>query len=290
MVVEAEQQNAGQQDSGSLLAELNPERAWSQLNDVTGELPTLRAASHPGSCRSCRSYAVYILVPFFFSSIGLAIPVRQLFTPAVVWKGWVYACVMAFAKVLPGLWILLAQRLEGSVGKRLKASKRAERAIRCHRRSTEPAEPAMACPAELGAAIDIELSVSPQGPPPPSPAAAAPPAAQSEASLSGATKLSWRPALLLGLCLVSRGEVGFIIINLARGEYDVRPPCLATADRGQRLARACVRRGGHFASFRSAGQRCVQHWHLGDRSEHSLRTACCWLLLEVNRVPASWRC
>ncbi|PWN39134.1 hypothetical protein IE81DRAFT_350430 [Ceraceosorus guamensis] len=168
--------------TASLPNQLEPGKAWAKLEEITA----------------------YILVPFFFSSIGMAIPVRQLFTPSVVWKGWVYACVMAFAKVLPGLWILLAQRLEGALSRRVEAPNHVTR--------TSPPQATFRPGAErLGEAsdsiaLDVELRAASQDFT----------ARASVVPSDGAVRSAWRPALLLGLCLVSRGEVGFIIINLAR--------------------------------------------------------------------------
>ncbi|CEH14361.1 hypothetical protein CBOM_02214 [Ceraceosorus bombacis] len=168
--------------TASLLDQLEPGKAWAKLEEITA----------------------YILVPFFFSSIGMAIPVRQLFTPSVVWKGWVYACVMAFAKVLPGLWILLAQRLESALSRRVEAPNHVTRTSPQHATLCPGAE--RSGEASDSIALDVELRAAPQDFPARAPVI----------SSDGAVRSAWRPALLLGLCLVSRGEVGFIIINLAR--------------------------------------------------------------------------
>ncbi|KAG6887203.1 hypothetical protein C0992_000118, partial [Termitomyces sp. T32_za158] len=50
----------------------------------------------------------YILLPFFFASIGFAVPIREMFAPRVVWKGIVYTALMVSAKFLTGAWILLS--------------------------------------------------------------------------------------------------------------------------------------------------------------------------------------
>lgn len=47
-----------------------------------------------------------ILVPFFFASIGFSIPITQLFDPATLWRGLIYALLMALGKFMTGLWLL----------------------------------------------------------------------------------------------------------------------------------------------------------------------------------------
>ncbi|KAI9709510.1 MAG: hypothetical protein M1820_003270 [Bogoriella megaspora] len=47
-----------------------------------------------------------ILKPFFFASIGFSIPITQMFTGAVVWRGIVYTLLMAFGKLLCGVWLI----------------------------------------------------------------------------------------------------------------------------------------------------------------------------------------
>ena len=41
----------------------------------------------------------YLMEPLFFASIGFAIPFVELWTGERIWKGIVYALLMAFAKV-----------------------------------------------------------------------------------------------------------------------------------------------------------------------------------------------
>ncbi|OJJ07850.1 hypothetical protein ASPVEDRAFT_47050 [Aspergillus versicolor CBS 583.65] len=47
-----------------------------------------------------------ILIPMFFASIGFAIPITEMFRGSVVWRGVVYAVLMAFAKMCTGLWLV----------------------------------------------------------------------------------------------------------------------------------------------------------------------------------------
>ncbi|KAM3069286.1 hypothetical protein ACMFMG_010793 [Clarireedia jacksonii] len=47
----------------------------------------------------------YLLVPFFFASIGFSIPITDMFEGSIVWKGIVYAILMIIAKGLVGIVI-----------------------------------------------------------------------------------------------------------------------------------------------------------------------------------------
>ena len=47
-----------------------------------------------------------ILKPLFFASIGFSIPVSQMFKGSIIWKGIIYALLMAMAKLVCGVWLL----------------------------------------------------------------------------------------------------------------------------------------------------------------------------------------
>ncbi|PYI11301.1 putative Na+/H+ antiporter [Aspergillus sclerotiicarbonarius CBS 121057] len=47
-----------------------------------------------------------ILTPLFFASIGFAIPITEMFNGTVVWKGIVYAILMSLGKVVTGTWLV----------------------------------------------------------------------------------------------------------------------------------------------------------------------------------------
>lgn len=104
-----------------------------------------------------------LLMPFFFSSIGSAIPVKSMFTASTVWRGIIFAGLMALAKVAAGAWLLLADRLE--------------------RRKPN----------------DIQLGTLN-------------PSAEEEGVQEPPV---WPAALFLGVSLMSRGEIGYLIINIA---------------------------------------------------------------------------
>ncbi|KAF7937999.1 uncharacterized protein EAE97_007795 [Botrytis byssoidea] len=45
----------------------------------------------------------HILVPFFFASIGFSVPVSEMFSGSILWKGIFYACLMFLAKASVGI-------------------------------------------------------------------------------------------------------------------------------------------------------------------------------------------
>ncbi|KAF5874015.1 putative na+ h+ protein [Botrytis fragariae] len=45
----------------------------------------------------------HILVPFFFASIGFSIPVSEMFSGSILWKGILYGCLMFLAKASVGV-------------------------------------------------------------------------------------------------------------------------------------------------------------------------------------------
>ncbi|KAG9123733.1 Hsp70 ATPase ssc1, partial [Ceratobasidium sp. 392] len=96
-----------------------------------------------------------ILAPFFFASIGAAIPVRSLFRATTAWRGILYSALMVFAKIAAGAWLPVWAVLERRLGR---------------------------------------------------------------ATVSQRSSPSWPAGLFVGLALVTRGEIGLLILNLAEGE------------------------------------------------------------------------
>lgn len=125
-----------------------------------------------------------VLVPFFFSSIGSAIPVKSMFDGKTVWRGVIFAGIMAFAKVAAGSWIFAADYIE----------RRA--ATRTHINAQAPIEmmPHATAPNDVTSTdTPVKADVTAEQ-----------------------NKVAWPSVLFLGLGLVSRGEIGFLIINIAR--------------------------------------------------------------------------
>ncbi|CCO30004.1 hypothetical protein BN14_04028 [Rhizoctonia solani AG-1 IB] len=96
----------------------------------------------------------YVLAPFFFASIGAAIPVRSLFQATTAWRGILYSAIMVVAKVLAGAWLPLWSTLEHW--------------LRPHSQTRSTP--------------------------------------------------SWPAGLFVGFALVTRGEIGLLILNIAQAE------------------------------------------------------------------------
>lgn len=134
-----------------------------------------------------------ILMPFFFSSIGSAIPVKSMFEGTTVWRGIIFAGLMAFAKVCAGGWILLVDPIEQAlVDRRAKVLKHKQPQSRQIASSIEPQPTASRSFSEAQALPVISPS-----------------------SVKAAKSLVWPVSLFLGLSLMSRGEIGFLILNIA---------------------------------------------------------------------------
>jgi Kef-type K+ transport system membrane component KefB len=105
----------------------------------------------------------YILAPFFFASIGAAIPVRSLFQATTAWRGVLFSALMVMAKLLAGGWLVIWGALE-----RLSLRRASDQAT-------------------------LSGTVLPSTP-------------------------SWPAGLLVGLALVTRGEIGLLILNIAKAQ------------------------------------------------------------------------
>ncbi|KAE8397845.1 putative Na+/H+ antiporter [Aspergillus pseudonomiae] len=173
-----------------------------------------------------------ILVPLFFASIGFAIPITEMFNGKIVWRGVVYAILMTLGKLITGLWLVrFSSRPVSSVLRVLKkpfsrvvlfcASPRAgsKKGKEGNPETTQQDSPNLQdqshdqpSPTHLATqaheAVDDEPQTQPQQ---------ANPNTQSTSSLPPKPK-SLYPASILGLAMVSRGEVGYLIASLAESK------------------------------------------------------------------------
>ncbi|KAL8284212.1 hypothetical protein RQP46_004961 [Phenoliferia psychrophenolica] len=131
----------------------------------------------------------YIFSPFFFCSIGFTIPFLSLWTGRIIWRGVVYALLMTLGKVLVGLCVVVADSFS----------------------------PSPTPPSSLIAPEGTSAS--------PTTAAEKPSFASSHSNLSSASSLKrvhlptldvLPPAAFLGLALVARGEIGVLVLQVAR--------------------------------------------------------------------------
>lgn len=151
-----------------------------------------------------------ILVPFFFASIGFSIPITQLFNPVTLWRGLVYALLMAVAKLMTGLWLLrfspprfVVEPLEKlRLKKKFGWSSTAPTQVS----TTSDKQPTAASASDGGhSQVPVE--------PPQKPRSLYPPA-------------------ILGLAMIARGEIGFLISSVAEARGIFSPPSAQSSEHG----------------------------------------------------------
>jgi hypothetical protein len=125
----------------------------------------------------CLDAQQYVLSPLFFASIGFAIPFLDLWTGEAIWKGVVYTLLMLFCKAIVGLWIPIWSVLKNDP-------------------SQAPENQQQDAAAENGQNLE-KTSSSPYSP-----------------TRKEAIKTSISPAILLGMAMVARGEIGLLIVEI----------------------------------------------------------------------------
>ena len=166
-----------------------------------------------------------ILQPLFFASIGFSIPITRMFRGAIVWRGIVYTVLMAFAKLVCGLWLVrlsiaptkgASSRLSKGVklpsiphlwGKRQPVDTSGQATTTA--RTNEPctAETPSTAGAPSVPATSREHRSSPNPPKP----------------------LSIHPPLILALAMCARGEIGFLISGVAESNGIFSPSGVASS-------------------------------------------------------------
>ncbi|OSX60686.1 hypothetical protein POSPLADRAFT_1147337 [Postia placenta MAD-698-R-SB12] len=119
----------------------------------------------------------YVLAPLFFASIGYAIPFLSLWKPVIIWRGVVYALLMCVCKLAVGLPILAWILAPCLYCKVLTVWR--------HRRCIQ------------------------------SPSGAHPPEVAHSESLTQLLSATLHPAAFIGIAMVSRGEIGLLIAEIA---------------------------------------------------------------------------
>lgn len=152
-----------------------------------------------------------ILVPFFFASIGFSIPITQLFNPVTLWRGLVYTLLMALGKFMTGLWLLRfsPSRFVAGPLEKLRLMKKlgwSSTAAPVQVSTTSGEQPS------AGFASDKDHSQIPAEPP------------QKPRSLY--------PPAILGLAMIARGEIGFLISSVAEARGIFSPPSAQSSEHG----------------------------------------------------------
>ncbi|CAG7565230.1 unnamed protein product [Fusarium equiseti] len=159
-----------------------------------------------------------LLKPFFFASIGFSVPITKLFTGPIVWRGVIYTILMIIAKLACGLWLvsfnnpfhILAKPIRKLTPQLTKSSKTLVPGAQCADTtprdetsdSTQRAEDRDAIPLEPLADTD-RSQASPQ---------------VRNSTPKPEKALSLYPACIVGIGMVARGEIGYLISALAESK------------------------------------------------------------------------
>ncbi|OCK82698.1 hypothetical protein K432DRAFT_441386 [Lepidopterella palustris CBS 459.81] len=146
-----------------------------------------------------------ILKPFFFASIGFSIPITRMFSASIIWRGIVYTLLMAFGKLVCGLWLV---RFSPPYLPETLRIKRLRFPPLPHLWGKRAQGPAHAPVPQASHPLQSETATPTSKPPNP---------------------LSLYPPSILSLAMVSRGEIGFLISSLAESHgVFASPPASAT--------------------------------------------------------------
>ena len=153
-----------------------------------------------------------ILKPFLFASIGVSVPISKIFRSAIVWRGLIFTILMCIGKLVCGLWLIripgLPQKLpniirarkeeyvKGSAHKEQETSDRAKNGDGSKDNDPVRAAGGLATPPQ-----EPELTSAPE------------PKTSTVAKVK--KPLSLYPAAIIGLAMVARGEIGFLICALS---------------------------------------------------------------------------
>ncbi|KAF3924051.1 hypothetical protein ABW21_db0207634 [Orbilia brochopaga] len=180
-----------------------------------------------------------ILIPFFFASIGFSVPIKRMFAGHIVWRGIVYSVLMLFAKLITGIWLLAAElpfraaarsrnlwspKRTSSSGKGKKVQKSVQllkvdtTKDRPFNKDTPPPTPPGSPHDQVPDDIAVATAEDAIIPAPPSEEpriSAQEPAKSQEQEKDNKPAISLYPALILGLAMVARGEISFLIASIA---------------------------------------------------------------------------
>ncbi|KAK9374655.1 Sodium/hydrogen exchanger family-domain-containing protein [Lipomyces chichibuensis] len=137
-----------------------------------------------------------ILKPFFFASIGFAVPISHMFSGSILWRGAVYALLMASGKMICALW-LVRFTFRSSFG--ITPSKLTLRPKIWRRVTVKPSN------------INNQKPVCVEE----NPSEARSVASEFHCGSSLQKPLSLYPASIIGSAMIARGEIGFLISSLA---------------------------------------------------------------------------
>ncbi|KIL90492.1 hypothetical protein FAVG1_06224 [Fusarium avenaceum] len=159
-----------------------------------------------------------ILKPFFFASIGFSVPIAKLFAGPIVWRGVIYTILMIIAKLACGLWLVsftnpyrafaqLVQRFSPKLGR---SSKSLVPGTQCADTASTPQEDSTTKRVRQSNGISLEPTEGP------SVTQNSPQVRNSTPNPEKSTSLY--PACIVGVGMVARGEIGYLISALAESK------------------------------------------------------------------------
>ncbi|OJK02382.1 hypothetical protein ASPACDRAFT_41206 [Aspergillus aculeatus ATCC 16872] len=236
-------QNASQErasSQGSVTSERDGQGNPSQSGDMTSS-----CAEYPtGSLIYERYYAEpakRILIPLFFASIGFAVPITEMFKGDIVWRGVIYAILMFLGKVVTGTWLVRftfgpvsslvrtltaffsyvklvcarspqakTAKVKNKTAKKEKARSRDSNTVATDQSTDKVAGSGTSASNGNNSSQGASASSTARDHP-------GPERASSSSSLPPKPK-SLYPSSILGLAMVARGEVGYLIASLAESK------------------------------------------------------------------------
>jgi len=155
-----------------------------------------------------------ILQPLFFASIGFSIPITRMFSGMILWKGVVYAILMAMGKILCGACLIRIPGYSFSFIKRvLKRKSKPKTAQKSSKQAEESAQGAQQPVLQEGttAATRPEDTIAAKS------KREQPIESTPNTKPSPTKPISLYPAFIIGCAMVARGEIGFLISAVAQG-------------------------------------------------------------------------
>jgi hypothetical protein len=158
-----------------------------------------------------------ILKPLFFASIGFSIPISQMFIGRIIWRGFVYATLMAIGKLLCGIFLIrfsvpsFRVPLPRPKIASIKGTWR-EALQTCLSSRSRNKDHTASSTTTTGGPSSSEIPNNPTADEPSS----SPPLAKKKASQNPKPPRSLYPAATLGTAMVARGEIGFLVSSIAQ--------------------------------------------------------------------------
>lgn len=165
-----------------------------------------------------------ILQPLFFASIGFSIPITRMFRGAIIWRGIVYAVLMALGKIVCGLWLLKLSiaPFPGTVSRLIRSIKLPPLPHHWSKRQAGKTPTTASADATELRIRQPTASIDP----PPVPASSR----ERRSALNPPKPLSLHPPLILALAMCARGEIGFLISGVAESNSIFSGSRVASSD------------------------------------------------------------